>query len=209
MSGRVPPPTLAGVASWTDPILDEMAQHRVRFESLCRSLTSEELATQVPDAPWTVHGYVAHLCTIDSLLNRFFGPVVGMTDMPAPEVPPPAPFDIDEWNEAIVARRPDASIDDLFAEAAASRANYERILRVIPEPAADMMVPFGGDRKKINLPAITVRLQDLLSTIALHDPSHTHDIVRALPHREPEVHGWLVSADYRARTPAEILARRA
>ncbi|MEK7247454.1 MAG: hypothetical protein AAB092_03175, partial [Chloroflexota bacterium] len=72
-----------------------------------------------------------------------------------------------------------------------------------------MMVPFGGDRKKINLPAITVRLQDLLSTIALHDPSHTHDIVRALPHREPEVHDWLASADYRARTPAEILARRA
>jgi hypothetical protein len=196
------------VAPWTEPILDEMAQHRFRFEALCRSLTSEELATQVPDAPWTVHGYVAHLCTIDSLLNRFFGPVVGMTDMPAPEVLPPAPFDIDEWNEAIVARRPDRSVDDLFIEAAASRANYERILKTLPEQAADMMVPFGGDRKKIDLPAITVRLQDLLSTIALHDPNHTHDIVRALPHREAEVYDWLVSADYQARSHPEILARR-
>jgi hypothetical protein len=197
------------VAFWTTPILDEMAQHRGRFEAFCRSLTPEELATPVPDAPWTVHGYIAHLCTIDALLNRFFGPVAGMTDMPAPEVPPPAPFDIDEWNEAIVARRPDVSLDDLFAEAAASRANYERILRVIPEPAAGMMVPFGGDRKKVDLPPTTVRLQDLLSTIALHDPNHTHDIVWALPHREPEVHDWLVSADYRARSHPEILARRA
>jgi len=197
------------VASWTEPILEEMRQHRARFEAFCRSLTPEELDTQVPDAPWTVHGYVAHLCTIDSLLNRFFGRVVGITDMPEPEVPPPTPFDIDEWNESIVARRPAASLDSLFSKATASRANYERILRALPDSAEEMMVPFGGDRKKIKLPATTIRLGDLLSAIALHDPNHMEDIVRALPHREPEVHDWLVSADYRARSHPEILARRA
>src|SRR2546422_774783 len=105
------------MGSRTAPILAEMAQHRQRFEALCRSLSAEELAAPVPGAPWTVHGYIAHLGTIDALLCRFFGPMVGITDMPALDVAPPSPFDIDEWNEAIVPLRADASIDELLAEA--------------------------------------------------------------------------------------------
>jgi hypothetical protein len=196
------------VASSTEPILEEMAQHCARFEAFCRSLTAEELDTQVPNAPWTVHGYIAHLCTIDSLLNRFFGPMVGITDIPALEVPPPDPFDIDEWNESVVAKRSAASIDDLFSEAAASRANYVQILRALPESTEEMMIPFGGDRKRIDLPATTIRLRDLLTAISLHDSNHMEDILRALPHRKPDVHDWLLSADYRARSHPEILARR-
>jgi hypothetical protein len=60
----------------------------------------------------------------------------------------------------------------------------------------------------IDLPATTVRLEDLLWAIALHDPNHTQDILRALPHREPDVRDWLASADFQ-RVPEEITARRA
>ncbi|MEX0684164.1 MAG: hypothetical protein WD904_14155 [Dehalococcoidia bacterium] len=70
-----------------------------------------------------------------------------------------------------------------------------------------MMIPFGGDRKVIDLPATTVALEDLLWSIALHDPKHTQDILRALPDREPEVREWIASADF-ARVPAAINHRR-
>jgi hypothetical protein len=185
-----------------------MADHRARFEAFCRSLTPEELATPVPDAPWTVHGYIAHLATIEALINRFFGRMVGV-QAPEPEIPPPSPFDLDDWNEGIVARRPDATLEELFAEAAENRAVYVRILEALPEEAKDMMVPFGGDRRKIDLPPVQLRLQDLLTSIALHDPNHTHDIIRALPQREPDVHDWLAEADYANRSHPDVRARRA
>ena len=162
----------------------------------------------MPGAPWTVHGYIAHLATIDSLVAPFLAPLVAVTDLPAPEVPPPSPFDIDEWNEAIVPLRVDASVEELFAEAARHRAQYVRVLSALTDAQLDMMIPFGGDRKVIDLPPTQVRLEDLLWAIALHDPNHTQDILRAIPHREPGVRDWLASCDF-ARIPDEINARRA
>ncbi|MGH9204047.1 MAG: DinB family protein [Vicinamibacterales bacterium] len=189
-------------------IIDEQARHRSAFEAFCRSLPPDELATLVPGAPWTVHGYIAHLATIDSLVAPFLAPLVAMTDVPRPEVPPPAPFDIDEWNEAMVPLRADASVDELFSEAARHRAQYARVLSALTDAQLDMMIPFGGDRKVIDLPPTQVRLEDLLWAIALHDPNHTQDILRAIPHREPDVRDWLASCDF-ARIPDEITARRA
>ncbi len=202
--GRLPVMTLPRVQA----ILDEQAQHRARLEGFCRSLTEQELAEQVPGTPWTVHGYVAHLATIDSLISPFLAPLVGMTDVPRPELPPPTPFDIDEWNEAMVPQRAGASVDELLSEAAKHRAEYVRVLSALSDEQLDMMIPFGGDRKVIDLPPTQVRLEDLLWAIALHDPSHTQDILRAIPQREPDVRDWLASSDF-ARIPEEITARRA
>ena len=162
----------------------------------------------MPGAPWTVHGYIAHLATIDSLVAPFMAPLVAITDIPRPEVPPPAPFDIDEWNEAIVPQRADASLDELLAEAARHRTEYVRVLSALTDTQLEMMIPFGGDRKVIDLPPTQVRLEDLLWAIALHDPNHTQDILRAIPHREPDVRDWLASCDF-GRVPEEITARRA
>jgi hypothetical protein len=192
----------------SESILDDQARHRSAFEVFCRSLTAEELATPVPGTPWTVHGYIAHLATIDSLIAPFLAPLVGVTDVPRPEVAPPAPFDIDEWNEAIVPLRADASLDELFAEAARHRAQFVRVVSALSDAQLDMMIPFGGDRKAIDLPATQVRLEDFLWAIALHDPNHTQDILRAIPDREPDVRDWLASCDF-ARVPEEITARRA
>jgi hypothetical protein len=188
-------------------IIDEQTRHRAAFEAFCRSLTPEELATRVPGAPWTVHGYIAHLATIDSLISPFLAPLVGVTDVPRPDVAPPTPFDIDEWNEAIVPLRAGVPIDELFAEAARHREDHARVVSALSDAQLDMMVPFGGDRKVIDLPPTQVRLEDLLWAIALHDPNHTQDILRALPHRECDVHDWLTSCDF-ARVPDEITARR-
>jgi DinB superfamily len=190
------------------PILEEMARHRERFERFCRSLTAADLSTAVPNTPWTVHGYIAHLATVESLISPFFARFVGITDIPLPDPPPPVPFDIDEWNEAIVPLRAGVSVDDLLAEAALHRANYIRILEALPDTQLDAMVPFGGNRKVIDLPATQVRLEDLLWAIALHDPNHTQDILRALPPREPEVRDWLASVAF-TRVPEAITARRA
>jgi hypothetical protein len=189
-------------------IIDEQARHRSAFEAFCRSLSLDELATPVPGAPWTVHGYIAHLATIDSLVAPFMAPLVALTDVPRPEVPPPSPFDIDEWNEAIVPLRADASLDELFSEAARHRTQYVRVLSALTDTQLEMMIPFGGDRKVIDLPPTQVRLEDLLWAIALHDPNHTQDILRAIPHREPDVRDWLASCDF-GRVPDEITARRA
>jgi len=166
------------------------------------------LATPVPDAPWTVHGYVAHLATIDALIAPFLAPLVGITDVPRPEVAPPAPFDIDEWNEEIVPLRDSASVAELLAEAAQTRSQFVRVLATLSDQQLDMMIPFGGDRKVIDLPATTVKLEDLLWAIALHDPNHTTDILRALPQREPELRDWLATADLDS-VSEEIRARRA
>jgi hypothetical protein len=205
---REPGGTLSRVtAVLTLAIIDEQARHRAAFEAFCRSLTPEELATRVPGAPWTVHGYIAHLATIDSLIAPFLAPLVGDSDVPRPQVAPPSPFDIDEWNESIVPLRADASLEDLFAEASRHRGNFVRVISALSEAQLDMMIPFGGDRKVIDLPPTQVRLEDLLWAIALHDPNHTQDILRALPHREPDVREWLAGCDFK-RVPEEITARR-
>jgi hypothetical protein len=202
--GRLPVMTLPRVQA----ILDEQARHRERFEAFCRLLSDEELAEQVPGTPWTVHGYIAHLATIDSLIVPFLAPLVGITGVPAPEVPPPSPFDIDDWNEAMVLLRAGAALEELLSEAGRHRAEYVRVVSVLSDEQLDMMIPFGGDRKVIDLPPTQVRLEDLLWAIALHDPNHTQDILRAIPQREPDVRDWLASSDF-ARIPEEITARRA
>jgi len=200
--------TLTVTAPRARAILDEQTRHREQFESFARLLTAEELAARVPGTPWSVHGYIAHLATIDSLISPFLAPLVGITDVPRPELPPPSPFDIDDWNEAMVPLRAGTSVDELLAEAAKHRAEYARVLSALSDAQLDMMIPFGGDRKVIDLPPTQVRLEDLLWAIALHDPNHTQDILRAIPQREPDVRGWLANSDF-ARIPEEITVRRA
>ena len=44
----------------------------------------------------------------------------------------------------------------------------------------DMMVPFGS-RRATNLPDAPVTLRSVRWAIAVHDPNHTQDILRAMP----------------------------
>ena len=177
-------------------VIDELARHRVQFESVVRSLSEVELAEEVPGTPWTVKDYVAHLCTIDALIASGFGGMVGIT-VPPPDVPVPQPFDIDDWNEEAVRQRSGATIDELFREAASHRANIVEMVGKMTDAHLDAVIPYGGDRKALGIPATPVRFGGLLWGIAIHDPTHTRDILRALPEREkePAIVEWLASVN--------------
>lgn len=175
-------------------VIDEFNRHRRQFEHLCRSLAPGELEAVVPGSHWTVRDYVAHLCTIDGLIVPRFAAMVGQR-APLPDTPIPNPFDIDEWNEKAVRSRRGRSIEELLAEAAIHR---ERLLAAVGEMTdahLDREILYGGDRKVLNIPPSRVRFGGLLWGVAIHDPTHTRDIVRALPHRaeEPWVREWLAS----------------
>jgi hypothetical protein len=178
----------------TNLIIDELARHRVQFEYFCRSLTAEELSTTIPGSHWTVKDYIAHLCTIDGLIAAGFAPMTGQA-APAPAAPMPDPFDIDEWNDAAVKLVAGASVDELLAEAAVHREHMASAIAAMTDEHLDAIIPYGGDRKSLNLPKSQVRFGGLLWGIAIHDPNHTADIIRALPHRgeEPWLKEWLAT----------------
>jgi hypothetical protein len=169
--------------------IDELARHRTQFEHLCRSLTADELAAVIPGSHWTVHDYIAHLCTIDSLIVAGFAAMVGQQPSP-PDVPPGNPFDIDDWNEAAVRPHEDTSVDDLLARAAGHRAALDSVIAAFTDEHLDRVIDYGGDRKSLDLPPSKVRFGGLLWGIAIHDPTHTRDILRALPRRAGE--SWIV-----------------
>lgn len=177
-------------------VIDEFDRHRRQFTHLCRSLSEEELGTTVPGSHWTVRDYVAHLCTIDGLIVPRFAAMVGQS-APLPDTPVPQPFDIDDWNEAAVTSRRERSIEELLAEAEEHRARLLAAVREFTDAHLDAVIPYGGDRKVLNLPPSQVRFGGLLWGIAIHDPTHTRDILRALPHRaqEPWVKEWLASVN--------------
>lgn len=190
-------------------IIDELRRHRRQFEVFCRSLNDEELATQAPGSPWAVRDYIAHLATIDGLIAVGFQGFSGQDGAPAMDIPVPSPFDIDDWNGAAVEARSGLPVEDLLAEAARHREDMERVFSAVGDDRLDMPIPYGT-RRASGLPDVPVPLREILWAISLHDPTHTGDILRALPHRaeEPAVKEWLASAPVNTVHP-DIAARRA
>ncbi|MBI2767161.1 MAG: DinB family protein [Chloroflexi bacterium] len=172
----------------TQLITAELARHRAPFEHLCRSLGPGDLAATIPGSHWTVKDYIAHLATIDGLIAASFAPMVGQS-APFPDTPFPDPFDIDDWNEAAVRARERRTIEELLAEAADHRDRMATAIAAMTDEDLDRLIPYGGDRKTLNLPKSTVRFGGLLWAIAIHDPTHTRDILRALPHLAEQ--SWL------------------
>lgn len=175
-------------------VIDEFARHRRQFVTLCHSLSATELATTIPRSHWTVKDYIAHLCTIDGLIVPGFAARTGGS-APFPDVPMPNPFDIDEWNDAAVRARSNASIEELLAESDVHRERLLTSTAKFTDADLDAIIDYGGDRKSLNLPKSKVRFGGLLWGIAIHEPTHTRDIIRGLPGRveEPWVAEWLAS----------------
>ncbi len=177
-------------------VVDELARHRIQFESFCRSLSNDELAAIIPGSHWTVRDYIVHLCTIDSLIAAGFRPRKGLAPSAA-VVAVPNPFDIDEWNDDAVVARREASLDELFAEADGHRQAMVEAIQQFDDADLDRIISYGGDRKALGLEPSQVRFGGLLWGIAIHDPTHTRDILRALPGRkdDPAVSEWLSSVN--------------
>jgi uncharacterized damage-inducible protein DinB len=190
-------------------VIDELARHRHQFEVFCRSLSDEELGAQVPDSPWSVKDYIAHLATIDGLIAAGFQRFSGQTSAPEPDVPIGDPFDIDDWNAAAVTARAGTSLDELLEEAARHREHMVAAFSALEDAQLDLKIPYGT-RRASGLPDVPVPLRDILWAISLHDPTHTSDMLRALPERanDPYVREWLASSHSESVHP-DIAARRA
>ncbi|MEX2238578.1 MAG: DinB family protein [Dehalococcoidia bacterium] len=190
-------------------VLDELARHRRQFEVFCRSLSEDDLATPVPDSPWTVKDYIAHLATVDGVIAAGFQRVSGTSDVVAPDIPAGEPFDIDDWNAAAVEARSGRSLDELLSEAAEHREDMARVFADLDDAHLGIPVPYGM-RRASGLPDTPVPLREILWAISLHDPTHTRDILRALPDKseEPFVKEWLASVPADTVHP-DIAARRA
>ena len=189
-------------------IVDELLRHRNQFDVFCRSLKEDELAAVVPDSPWTVKDYIAHLATIDGLIAYTFQAGVGRSDIPPMDIPPTQPMDIDDWNAIIVPARRDRSVEDLLAEAAKHRASMVGLWSMLGDEQLDASIPFGA-RKSTGLPDVPVPLREVMWAIAVHDPNHTSDMLRAIPWKaeEPFVREWIASSHYEGIHP-DITARR-
>lgn len=168
-------------------VVDAIVENRRRFEAFCRSLSPEELERPVPQSTWLVRDFIAHLTTLDPVMERWFvgGVVSGGDDGDGER----ASFDIDAFNEAEVGARRGWPLDQLFEE---GRHNRERLIAALSRlTAEDIERPmyFGGDAKR--RPG-TIQLKLFLAGWAQHDPIHVADMLKALPERadEPELRAW-------------------
>lgn len=173
-----------------DAVIDEIEAHRQNFESWCRSLSDEELMRPVPGSTWVVKDFISHLATIDTTVAEWFRSLA--SDNPETVRPEGNAnrFNIDDWNDAQVAKRRDRSLDEIFEEAGETRALIIERLRAFDDEALDREIAFGGDSKRA---PTKVRLGQYLSGWARHDPIHVNDMIRALPERrqDAEVTAWL------------------
>jgi hypothetical protein len=179
------------VASETiERLKQQFRTNRERFVVFCRSLSDEELERPVPDSTYRVKDFASHLATLDTELVRWFEAVrEGRTDEPARSADG-SKFDVDKFNNAVVAERRDWSLDQIFEEAAANRKRLLTALVALDEEAIGLTVHFSGDNKR---PPADVPFKLFLFGLARHDNIHVADMVKALPERadDPELKAWL------------------
>jgi len=179
------------VASETiERLKQQFRTNREQFVVFCRSLSDEELERPVPDSTYRVKDFASHLATLDTELVRWFEAVrEGRTDAPARSADG-SKFDVDKFNDAVVAERRNWSLDQIFGEAAANRKRLLTALEALDEEAIGRTVHFSGDNKR---PPADVPFKLFLFGLARHDNIHAADMLKALPERadDPELIAWL------------------
>ena len=172
-------------------VIQTIRDERTWFEEFCRSLSDEELARMVPpDQKWSVKDFAAHLGTLDTEMIRWFdGVAAGIPDETVHNADG-SPFDIDDWNDRIVAERHGWTLDQVFGEAAANREKMIASLERLTDENIATTVHFAGDNKR---PPAEVPLRVFLLGWAHHDAIHVADMLKALPERadDPAVRKWL------------------
>jgi hypothetical protein len=169
-------------------VVEELDAHRARFESFSRSLSAAELASPVPGSTWQVRDFIAHLGTIDVPVGEMFR---AMHDggRPASIGPEGGKWDIDSWNDSEVDVRRGRSVEELLAEAAATRATLHAHLAALTAEDVTKTLKFGGDNKR---GAAEIPLLAYLRGWCKHDPIHVADMLRGLPDRHtPDVLAWV------------------
>jgi uncharacterized damage-inducible protein DinB len=172
-----------------DRLVGRFRSNRERLEAFCGALSDEELARPVPTSTWQVKDFISHLATLDTQSVRWFE-ALAKGDKDPSAYRDGTRFDIDEWNDEIVAKRRDRSIDQIFAEAAENRERFLTALEQLTDEQIERVVHFGGDNKRD--PA-DIPFKLFLSGLTRHDPIHVADMLKALPERanEPGMQEWL------------------
>ena len=171
-------------------LTQQFRTNRTRFQAFCMSLSDEELERPVPDSTYRVKDFATHLATLDPQLVRWFEAVRDRQTNQPSESPDGSPFDVDQFNDRVVAERRDWSLDQIFDEAETNRKAMLEALQELDDEKIDQVVHFNGDNKRD--PA-DVPFQLFLFGLARHDPIHVADMLKALPERkaDPELQAWL------------------
>lgn len=163
-----------GVA--TEKVIDQIIENRKTFEQFCYSLSEEQLNRPAPESTWIVRDFAAHLATLDPIMEQMFTATAAGGKLP--DEADGTPFDVDKFNDALVAERRAWPLTRVFEEGAANRAKLITALRAITDEQTQLMMYFGGDSKRSggNIP-----FGLFLSGWAWHDPIHAFDMLRGLP----------------------------
>lgn len=168
-----------------DPVVRKANENREFFESWVRSLTPEQLAAVGPGTHWRAKDYVAHLASIDLYVSEWFEHVADGKRWRPNNSEDGSPFNIDTWNEDRITERRDATIDDLFREAAETRERlWSAVDRFTPEVLASTF-DFRGQAG--------TSYQRYLELWTLHDPAHAFDMLRGIPELKGDetLRAWL------------------
>lgn len=166
-------------------VIETIRANRARFEEFCYSLSDEQLGRAVSGSTWIVRDFAAHLGTLDVALSGWFAgagpageaPRVGEAGAPSFD---PDTFDVDAFNDAIVAERRSWPLSRVFDEAAVNRERLIEQLAGLGDADIDRTLHFAGDAKR---PAGDLPLKAFLVGWAQHDPIHVGDMLKALPER--------------------------
>ncbi len=172
-------------------IAEKFKENRARLLVFCRSLSEEELARPVPDSTYSVQDFVAHLGTLDPPLARQFEALAAGNNEPIGSGSPDGePFDIDRFNDAVVAERRGWSLDAVLDEAATNREQLLASLSKLKDEQIEQVMHFTGDNKR---PPADIPYKLFLSGLARHDAIHVADMVKALPEHadDPQIKDWL------------------
>ena len=167
-----------------DPVIAKAAANREFFERWVRSLTPDQLEAVVPGGTWRTRDYVAHLASIDMYVGEWFEHVADGRSWRPNTSEDGSPFNIDTWNEARITERKNATIDELFTEAARLR---EQILAAVDRFTPEVLA------SEFDFRGTKTSYRRYLELWTLHDPAHSLDMVRGLPElkSDPELRAWI------------------
>ena len=167
-------------------VIDELDEHRAKFEDFCLSLSAAELNREVPKSTWQVRDFIAHLATIDVPVGGMFRSMHSGED-PGIRNPDGGRFDVDDWNEIQVQGRRALTVEQVLAEAAKTRAELKQLMYVLTDEDLARPLKFGGDSKR---GPSEIPFGSYLRGWCKHDPMHAMDMSRALPERQAALAPW-------------------
>ena len=172
-------------------IIPVIRENRRKFEEFCLSLSEEELARPVPDSTWIVKDFASHLATLDTVFNRYMGTLERGGQFSMTQDADGAPFDLDAWNDAEVARLRGTSIEQIFAEAATNREALIAAFSSLDEEQVARVMHFSDPKRG----TADFPLKAFLVGWAQHDPIHAADMLKALPERadDADLKAWLAN----------------